>query len=133
MEWNFVSSFCACVMEENRYSYCTVSTDETTSKPNGSGSHHDHVLGNQECGLNKKNEQRVYQGCQSGADSAPEDQWGQFVFDSSDAGADCFSVLHDNNVSSISYLSYRHRDGATPRYHTDEKIFSVLIFQEDKK
>jgi len=43
VEWNFVSSFCTCVMEENIYSYCTISTDETTLKPNDSGSHHDHV------------------------------------------------------------------------------------------
>lgn len=76
MEWNFVSSFCTYVMEENLYSYCTVSTVEATLKPSGSGSHYDHVVGNKKCGLNKKNEQRVYQGCHCGADCAPEDQWG---------------------------------------------------------
>ena len=35
---------------------------------------------------------------------ALEDQWGPFVFDASVARAACFSVLHDNTVSSISYL-----------------------------
>jgi hypothetical protein len=92
------------------------------------------VLGNQKCGLNKKNKQRVYQGCQSGVDSAPENQWEPFMFDLSVAGADCFSVLQDNTVSSISFggESYRHRNGAPLHYHTDEKIFSVLIFQKIK-
>jgi hypothetical protein len=75
MEWNFVCSSCTYVMEENLYSYCSVSTDETTSKPSGSVSHYDCVLGNQKCRLNK-NEQRVYQGCQCGADCAPENRWG---------------------------------------------------------
>jgi hypothetical protein len=44
-----MSSFCTCVMEEDLYSYCTVSTDETPSKPSSSGSHHDRVLGSQKC------------------------------------------------------------------------------------
>jgi len=63
----------------------------------------DYVLGNKKCGLNK-NKQRVYQGCQCGGACALEDRWGPFVFDASVAGAACFSVLHDNTVSSISYL-----------------------------
>jgi len=83
VEWNFVSSSCTYVMEENLYSYCTVSTDETTSKPSCSVSHHDCVLGNQKCGLNKKNEQRVYEGHQCGADCAPENRLGPFVSDAS--------------------------------------------------
>jgi hypothetical protein len=49
VEWNFVSSFCTCMMEENLFSYFTDSSDETTLKPSG-------VLGNKKCRFNKKNE-----------------------------------------------------------------------------
>jgi hypothetical protein len=65
-------------MEENLYSYFTVSSDETTLKPSGSGSQHCWVLGNQKCGLNKKNKQRVYRGCQFDVDFALEDRSGPF-------------------------------------------------------
>jgi len=104
VEWNFVSSFCTCVMRENLYSYFAVSPHKTTSKPSGSGGQHDCVMGHQNCGLNKKNKQRVYQGCQYGVACALEDRWRPFVFDEIVAGAACYSVLHDNTLSSISYL-----------------------------
>jgi hypothetical protein len=62
---------------------------------------------------------------------------GPFVFDASVAAAACLVVLQDNTVPSISYLfleeeSYRQRDGAQPRYHSEKKIFSMLIFQKDE-
>lgn len=98
---------------------------------------HDRVLGNKKCRFNKKKEQRVYQGLQSGADSAPEDQWGYLcliqVLQELTASQYCKTTLYLPSATCFGGKGYHQRDGAPPRYHTDEKIFSVLIFKEDKK